>query len=214
MHLMNIWMNPRAYQIYGAIKRNLEDKEDNRPVPLWMREMGAFKLPFGKNLYASPDLGFNRLNQDIEQLRDPARFASNLNPLIRLPIELMGGRQLYSGRPFDEQPVEVQGGASSVIQPLLQALGYGETGPTGKKFVDDKAYYALRSLIPTLSQAERLIPSTPAYQERGIANPLLGYLGAPVRQVTQQMSESEVKRMQAQLRELAERGKTLRGGEG
>ena len=213
MHLMNIWMNPRAYQVYGAIKRNLEDKDDNRPVPLWMREMGAFKLPFGKDLYATPDLGFNRLNQDIQQLRDPARFASNLNPLIRLPIELMGGRQLYSGRPFEEQPVQVEGGFSNVIQPLLQALGYGETGPSGKKFVDDKAYYALRSLIPTLSQAERLIPSTPSYQQRGVANPLLGYLGVPARQVTPQMSASEVARIQAQLRDIAQRGKTLMEGE-
>ena len=214
MQIQNIWMNPKAYQIYGAIKRNLEDDEENQiAVPVWMREMGAFRLPFGKNLYATPDFGFNRLNQDIEQLRDPVRFASNLNPLLRLPIELMGDRQLYSGRPFSDQPVEVQGGVSSVIQPVLEALGYGETGPTGRKFVDDKAYYALRSLIPTLSQAERLIPSTPSYQQRGIANPLLGYLGAPVRQVTPQMSASEVARMQAQLREIAARGKTLMEGE-
>ena len=213
MQLLNIWQNPRSYQIYGALKRNLEDDENQVPVPLWMREMGAFRLPFGKNIYATPDFGFNRLNQDIEQLRDPARFASNMNPLIRLPIELMGDRQLYSGRPFSDQPVEVQGGPSSVIQPLLQALGYGETGPTGRKFVDDKAYYALRSLIPTLSQAERLIPSTPAYQERGVRNPLLGYLGVPARQVTPQMSESEVRRMQAQLRDIAKRGKTLMEGD-
>jgi hypothetical protein len=214
MQVSNIWQNPRSYQIYGALKRNLErDDEQEVPVPLWMREMGAFKLPFGKNIYATPDFGFNRLNQDVEQLRDPVRFAANLNPLIRLPMELAGGRQLYSGREFSDTPVEVSGGVSNVIQPLLQALGYGETGPTGKKFVDDKAYYALRSLVPTLSQAERLIPSTPSYQQRGIVNPLLGYLGVPGRQVTPEMSESEVKRMQRALREISQRGKALMEGD-
>ena len=214
MQVLNIWQNPRSYQIYGALKRNLERSDEQEiAVPLWMREMGAFKLPFGKNIYATPDFGFNRLNQDVEQLRDPARFAANLNPLIRLPIELAGGRQLYSGRQFSDTPVEVSGGVSTVIQPLLQALGYGETGPTGKKFVNDKAYYGARSLFPTLSQAERLIPSTPEYQQRGIMNPLLGYLGVPGRQVTAGMSESEVKRMQRALREISKRGKVLMEGD-
>jgi hypothetical protein len=214
MQVLNIWQNPRSYQIYGSLKRNLERSDEQEiAVPLWMREMGAFKLPFGKNIYATPDFGFNRLNQDVEQLRDPARFAANLNPLIRLPIELAGGRQLYSGRQFSDTPVEVSGGVSTVIQPLLQALGYGETGPTGKRFVDDKPYYALRSLFPTLSQAERLIPSTPEYQQRGITNPLLGYLGVPGRQVTAGMSESEVKRMQRALREISKRGKVLMEGD-
>jgi hypothetical protein len=213
MQITNIWMNPKAYQIYGSIKRNLQEDDEDVAVPSWMREMGAFKLPFGKNWYATPDFGFNRINQDIEQLRDPVRFASNLNPLLRLPIELMGNRQLYSGRPFSDQPVEVSGGVASILQPMLEGLGFGETGPTGKKFVDDRAYYALRSLIPTLSQAERLIPSTPEYQQRGILNPLLGYIGVPGRQVTPQMEESAIAAIQAQLREIAQRGKTLTEGE-
>jgi hypothetical protein len=212
LQIQNIWLNPRPYQIYGSIKRNLRDEENEVDVPEWMREMGAFKLPFGQNLYATPDFGFNRIGQQVNELRDPARFAANFNPLIRLPIELAGDRQLYSNRPFSDEPVEINGGVASVLQPFLQMLGYGETGPTGKKFVDDRAYYLIRSLVPTLSQAERLIPSTPAYQERGILNPLLGYTGVPVRQVTPQMQESENIRMQVAMRELLRNQKVLEEG--
>jgi len=54
--------------------------------------------------------------------------------------------------------------------------------------------------LPLLNQAERLVPSRPEYQERGITNQLLGYFGVPIRQVTQEMQEAELRR---RLRELS-----------
>lgn len=194
LQVQNIWMNPKPYQIYGAIKRNMTDRSEEQPVPEWMQEIGAFKLPFGKDLYAVPDFGFNRINQQIDELRDPQRFLANLNPALRLPIELTGDRQLYSNRKFSKTPVEVEGGVSTALQPLLEALGYGETGPDGKKYVSDKAYYAIRNLAPFLGTAERLVPSIPTYQQRGTSNQWLGFLGAPVRQNTEAMQEGELKR--------------------
>ena len=194
LQVQNIWMNPKPYQIYGAIKRNLTADKEGQPVPAWLEETGAFKLPFGKDLYATPDFGFNRINQQINEIRDPARYLSNLNPLLRLPIELSGNRQFYSNRPFSKTPVQVEGGLSSAFQPVMQALGYGETGPDGKKYVDDKAFYALRNLLPMVSTGERLIPSTPTYQQRGTLNQWLGFTGVPVRQNTPAMQESELKR--------------------
>ncbi|NDG32910.1 hypothetical protein EB118_22930, partial [bacterium] len=158
MQIQNIWLNPRAYQIYGNAKRNFRDDKEGEVVPTWMQEMGAWKLPFGRNIYAAPDIGFNRLQSDINMLQDPARFLSNVNPLIRLPIELTGERQLFSNKRFSQTPVEVTGGAGAALQPLMELLGYGETGAGGKKFVNDKAYYALRNLIPLLSRAESLSP--------------------------------------------------------
>lgn len=194
MQVQNIWMNPKPYQIYGAIKRNMTDRSEEQPVPEWMQEIGAFRLPFGKDLYATPDFGFNRINQQIDELRDPQRFLANLNPALRLPIELSGDRQLYSNRRFSKTPVEVEGGVSTALQPLLEALGYGETGPDGKKYVSDKAYYALRNLAPFLGTAERLVPSIPTYQQRGTGNQWLGFTGIPIRQNTAAMQEGELKR--------------------
>jgi hypothetical protein len=212
LQIQNMWLNPKAYAVYGHIKKNFSEKDDDAAVPEWMRELGAFRLPFGQNLYAQPDLPFTRLEQDIQMTEDPARLLSNVTPLLRLPIELFGERQLYSGRRFSETPVPVEGGIGAILQPLLQIAGYGETGPTGQKFVNDKAYYALRNLIPSLATAERLSPSTSPYIERGNANPLLGFLGAPVRKLTPEMESGERKRrkvaMQEALRQYKVTGNT------
>lgn len=200
MQVQNIWMNPKAYQIYSNLKRNFTDENsENDNVPIWLKEMGAFKLPFGQDLYATPDMGFNRIQSDINMLQDPRRFLSNVNPLLRLPIELTGDRQLFSNKRFSTTPVEVTGGVGSAMQPLMEALGYGETGSTGKKFVNDKAFYALRNLLPQLGQAERFSPSTPTGQQSGIGNQQLGYLGIPVRQITPEMKSSELKRREFEM---------------
>jgi hypothetical protein len=95
---------------------------------------------------------------------------------------------------------------------LLEALGYGQTGPTGKKFVDDRAFYAVRNLLPFLATAERLNPSIPTYQQRGTGNQTLGFLGAPVRQVTGQMQAGERIRRERELQQ-AIRDEQALGGE-
>lgn len=212
MQLQNMWMNPRAYAIYNNIKRNIEEKDPDKPVPLWMRELGAFKLP-GTNFYATPDLGFNRVGQQLQELRDPRRALANVNPLLRIPIELTGGRQLYSNRQFSDQPIEVKDGAGALLQPLLQLAGYGETTPEGKKFVNDKAYYALRNLIPFLGTAERLTPSIQTYQQRGYVNPLLGFLGVPTRQLTEADMQGELARRKREIQNIVSKERTLQGNE-
>ena len=212
MQLMNMYSNPKAYQVYGALKRNLTgDEEDGTLIPSWITEMGAFKLPFGKNLYATPDVGFNRIGQQLNEFSDPARMLSNVNPLLRLPMELAGNRQYYNNRQFSDKPVEVEGGLSTIYQPILQGLGLGDTGPGGKKFVDDKAYYALRNLIPFLNTAERLSPSTPTYSGRGSTNSYLGFLGIPIKQITPEMQSGEAYSRLSALQKLVTKQKAMEG---
>ena len=210
MQVQNIWLNPRAYNIYGNIKRNFTDQSQEQDVvPVWMKEMGAWKLPFGNNLYASPDLGFNRIQSDVNMLQDPARFLSNVNPLIRLPIELTGERQLFSNKRFSKTPVEVSGGAGAALQPLMEILGYGQTGPTGKKFVDDKAFYALRNILPMLSRSESLNPSIGTNPDS--PNPLYGLLGLPMRENSQQMQNNELMRRMFEMQSAVQNNKALGG---
>ena len=208
MQLGNMWLNPRAYAVYGSIKRNLDASEDDDIVPGWMQEIGAVKLPFGNNLYATPDFGFNRVGQQVQELTDPRRTLANVNPLIRVPIELMGGRQFYSGRELSDKPVEVGNGAGAILQPFLAAAGFGETR-NGKQFVDDRAYYALRNLVPFLGTAERLTPSIDTYQQRGYVNPLLGFLGVPGRQLKEQEIQSEIARRKSNITKLTSREKAF-----
>jgi hypothetical protein len=208
LQLGNMWLNPKAYAIYNTIKRNARADEEGDVVPQWMREIGAFKLPFGNNLYATPDFGFNRVGQQIQELSDPQRLLSNVNPLLRVPIELMGGRQLYNNRQFSDKPVQVGNGAGAILQPFLAAAGYGETRD-GKQFVNDKAYYAVRNLIPFLGTAERLTPSIDTYQQRGYVNPLLGFLGVPGRQLKEQEIQSELARRKGEIAKITSREKAF-----
>jgi hypothetical protein len=213
MQLQNMWTNPRSYQIYNSIKRNMteKDEEGDDIVPTWMVNAGAFKLPFGTDLYASPDLGFNRLQEQAEQFVDPAKYFSNVNPLLRVPLEVMFDKKSFTGQNFSKNPVEVGGGASEVLQPLLQILGYGQTTPEGKKFVNEKAYYALTSLLPTLGQAERLVPSKTDGAGSFSPNVLAGLIGLPVKQNTAASMLSELARRKSLAQEVVSKERTLQG---
>ena len=211
MQLQNMWTNPRSYQIFNSLKRNMSDEEEGDIVPEWMVKAGAFKLPFGTDLYGTPDIGFNRLGQQLEEFVTPSKYMANVNPLIRVPLEVMADKQYFSGKQFSKNPVEVGGGASELLQPLLQMLGYGQTTPEGKKFVSDKAYYALTSLLPTLNQAERLVPSKKSAAGGFPLNSLLSLIGVPVKQNTEGYMLGEIARRKSQAQSEVSKERALRG---
>lgn len=97
LQLQNMWLNPKPYQIYNSVVRNLRDKEteQEQPLPIWLQQINAFRIP-GLPLYAAPDLGFTRVQQQLEQLAMPKKFGSNLNPLLRVPIEQALGQNLFN----------------------------------------------------------------------------------------------------------------------
>tara|TARA_R110000822_G_scaffold13854_1_gene48979 strand:- start:4193 stop:4765 length:573 start_codon:yes stop_codon:yes gene_type:complete len=189
----------------------MSDEEEGDIVPEWMVKAGAFKLPFGTDLYGTPDIGFNRLGQQLEEFVTPSKYMANVNPLIRVPLEVMADKQYFSGKQFSKNPVEVGGGASELLQPLLQMLGYGQTTPEGKKFVSDKAYYALTSLLPTLNQAERLVPSKKSAAGGFPLNSLLSLIGVPVKQNTEGYMLGEIARRKSQAQSEVSKERALRG---
>ena len=209
LQVQTMWTNPRPYAIYNSFKRNFNEDDERDVVPQWMREVGAFKLPFGTNLYATPDFGFNRVQETVNKLASPSRLAGDVTPLLRVPAELISNKMFYSGRDFSQTPVEVSGGPAALLQPFLQGAGYGNTTASGKKLMNEKAYYALRNLFPLLSTAERMSPSIPAYKERGNANTWLGFLGAPVKEVTPEMQTSEIRKQQKAMQSLIDLQKVL-----
>ena len=196
LHLQNVYHNPRVYQAYRAIRQNMSEKDNeqnNDVVPAWLRESGAWKLPMVGNWYMTPDLGFMRIQTEVNRLQDPKRFLADVTPALRLPIELAGDRRFFANKKFSKVPIEAkEGTALNVLQPLLQALGYGQTGPDGRQFVSDKASYGLMNALPFLGQAERLSATTAPNTGDASPNSLLGYLGLPVRQNTPQMQMGEL----------------------
>jgi hypothetical protein len=101
--LQNQWLNPKPYQIYRSIMRNMRDPDyetSEYPSP-FVREIGGIKLPFGDNLYLAPDLGFTRTPQQLGEIFDPIRYTNNLNPLLKIPLEEFLGRSVFTGNPLD-----------------------------------------------------------------------------------------------------------------
>ena len=96
LHLQNMWLNPKPYQMYNHFVRNVRDDEGYPPP--FLKETGGFKLPFGNNLYATPDVNFNRVPQQMAEIESGTRYGQNLNPVLRVPIEQALGRSLYNDK--------------------------------------------------------------------------------------------------------------------
>jgi len=213
--VQNMWLNPKPYLVYNSFKRNFEDKDSDNVVSKSWRELGAFKLPFGKDLYAQPDLGFTKVQQQLEMAKNPSRFLSEISPLLRVPAELALNTKVYNQRKFKDEPVEVSGvGLASAVQPLAQLLGMGQSNARGQKFIDEKALYALTAMLPPLSIADRLIPSTGSEAGGLDANALAGFFGSPIKQLTPKMEQNEMLRRLFEIQKISSKNQAVNNPQG
>jgi hypothetical protein len=196
MHLTNMWVNPRPYALYESFKRNYSVNDPNGLTPSWITDQGGFKITGGT--YLMPDLGFNRIGQLSAQASDPSKLLSMVNPALRVPLELAAGKKFYSGQQFSGKPTDVSGnGINSALASLLGAIGMAGTDSKGNKVANEKALYALNSLIPSIGQAERLVPSKPNKPSNW-----LSYLGVPVQQDSPNLQRSALYDQLKQLNDL------------
>ena len=213
--VQNMWTNPKPYQVYNSFVRNFRDKDDDNAAPKSWRDLQAFKLPFGKDLYAMPDLGFTRIQQQLETAKTPQKFLSDISPLVRVPVELVSGKQFYNNKEFKDAPTQVEGmGVARGLQPLAQMLGLGETNAQGQKFINEKLLYALTAMIPPASIADRLMPSTGASAGEFSMNTLQGFLGSPVKQLTPQLEKNELLRRLFEIQDVASRTNAVNNPQG
>lgn len=208
LQLINQWTNPRMYAIYGAFARNIgQPSSSGDMLPSWMQEQGAIKV--GQDSYLTPDLGFNRVQQQLAELGDIPRMASYLNPGLRVPVELLGNRQLYNDVPFPStQQSPAAGPLTPVVQALAQQLGLTDTNAQGQQVWDPRWNYALRNMLPPVGQLERLMPSS-EYGQQKVGNAWRGYLGIPFTQVTEGMKQGEIARRQREIAQLATAARSL-----
>ena len=193
MTIVNQWTNPRAYATYANITRNMSipDGPDSL-TPSYLSEQGGIKV--AEDWWITPDTGFNRLQSTIGQVGNFSKMASMVNPVFRLPIELMGDKKMYNGAPLGKKMEAPTGGLlSPAVGMLASLLGQSETNAAGEQVVSDKFNYGLTNAIPFLNQSERLIPNTDAQDQKKVAN-WMSYLGVPVKKVTTDMRQGEQKR--------------------
>ena len=209
LQITNRYLNPRAYNVYRSAMANLgQDIEEDDNVPSWLIESGAVKV--GEGLFFAPDLGFNRVNQQLNELKDPKRLLSYVNPILRVPFETgFSDKRFYNDVPFTDKPQQTVGGpAAPVLQALASFLGQSRPMGDGEQGVTDKFNYGVMNMLPPFAQAERLMPATDLYKGRQ-AGSLMSYFGVPLRQVTPQMEDQERRRRnleQEALRNIASGG--------
>jgi hypothetical protein len=195
MQIVNQYENPRAYLMYQkAMKAIGQDEKEGEIIPSWLKEQGGVKI--GTNTFLAPDLGFNRINQQFEELKDPKRLLSYVNPALRVPVELLGERRFYNDVPFSSKGEQPMGGpAAGAVSALASILGAEKRTREGQMGVDPKLNYALMNLLPPLAQTERLLPATDLYKGKQ-GGSILSYFGVPLKTVTPQMRETEQRRRQ------------------
>ena len=210
LQLEQMWLSPRTYAIYNSLARNLNANEEGDVVPGWIKEGEGFKLPFGDNLYATPDIGYTQVQRDIEMLKDPIRFAQNLNPIPKTALEWWANKQFYQDIPLDDDQYVPLQGAGRLLQPLLSLTG-GAESMGGQTFGTERDVYALGNIIPGYSEIERFIsPSTERSKERQGQNIFSFLTGSPVTKVTDRQIRAEQTREKFQNRSDKAKREALR----
>jgi hypothetical protein len=204
LQMVNRYANPRAYNIYANAMKNFgSDVEEEENVPSWLVQSGGIKI--SDNWFFAPDLGYNRVGQQLNEFKDPKRLLSYVNPILRVPFEtLLSDKRFYNDVPFSDRPQQTIGGPAAPALEMLAGL-LGQQRPLdGETGVTDRFNYALMNMVPPLGQAERLIPATDLYKGRQQGS-ILSYLGVPFRQISPEMRESERRRRQIEQEALRDR---------
>ena len=115
LHMQNIYLDPRPYQLYNNLVRNFKSDDSEESTPPFVSETGGWKLPFGNGLYATPDINFNRLPQQMKEIASGTRYGSNLNPVFRLPLEQARGKTFFGDK-------KMEGSQERLMQLLQGAL--------------------------------------------------------------------------------------------
>lgn len=218
LQLEQMWLSPRTYAMYNSLARNLNAGDEDDIVPEWIKEGGGFKLPFGGNLYAVPDIGYTQVQRDLEMLKNPVRVGQNLNPLLKTALEYWAGRQFYQDIPLSSEKFVPLQGASRAAEPVLAlanlfGLGEGVQSSGGQRLATQKDLYAALSLIPGLQEIDRyLLPSTERAQERQGLNIFNFLTGAPITTVGERQIEAEKLRRRFAEEDARNREEAIRRG--
>lgn len=198
--IVNRWQNPKAY----ILLNNALTAATGGPLselPQYLQSAGAVNLGDGNVL--SIDVGQNKIGEQLSLLGDPSRLLKDVNPALRVPLEMFADRRFYNNRPFSDRDSQIPGG--TVGQPLAEALlsllGKTSQGADGETVTSSRAAYALTGLVPPLALSERLDPSTDVYKSNQ-QNAWLGFLGLPYRKLSQEQLDAEKARQLEELRKL------------
>lgn len=125
VQIVTQWTNPKPYVIYQRFANNFSVQDDEQ-LPSYMKDMNPIKI--GKSTYLTPDLPFMSTGKIIEDTQNPRKLLSMLNPGIRVPMELAGGREFFTGQEFNDQNSAAKYAATSMLPMLGQLERITKTG--------------------------------------------------------------------------------------
>lgn len=192
--LESVVREPGKFNRYLIAKRNIElGNPDEDVVPGYFGEQLGIHLPFksqGGDNYLLPDLPF----RDLARTADPGQLLSQMNPLIKTPLEVKSGKQFFNDAPIKKNFQEVPAAFRAIpgLVPALKVFGKVRTGANGKPMVRGTDLYILEQTMPIFGRARRLFPSEEKYNQR-TATSWLGFVfGAGVRTNTDTEQRNEL----------------------
>lgn len=212
LQIVEQWTNPRAYSIYEDIKQG-SPVDDRIMMPKWIADWKPAALggvnAEGGQWVLTPDVPINQLDKQLQALVDPRRLVGSMAPVVKVPIELIAGRQLgIDVGPFKEKKQQAQG-LDELLAQLASIVG-GENlavkdPQTGEWMLDERIPYIVQNALPFLGQINRvtggLTGGKPSYQERQLGN-IANWFGVPTRYVGPQQQSSEAVGRQFEIRDL------------
>lgn len=125
VQIVTQWTNPKPYVIYQRFANNFSVQDDEQ-LPPYMRDMNPIKV--GKSTYLTPELPFMSTERFIEDTKNPRKMLSMINPGIRVPMELAGGRQFFTGQEFNDENNAAKYAATNLLPMLGQLERITKTG--------------------------------------------------------------------------------------
>lgn len=161
---------PKLNRTYFNVKRNLEYGEaPDRNRPSYDRL--SLRLPGGDANsdvgYLSLDLPAVKFQQFIgDTMSRPESLGSGFSPIIKTPLELLGGHQFYNGVPFADSNSKFTDGVRGPreapwyaqlpgVGTALDAVGVTDTFADGTRTMTDRTQFVIEQLFPTLAQSRR-----------------------------------------------------------
>jgi hypothetical protein len=201
LQIVEQWTNPRAYTIYEEIKQT-SPVDDKIIMPKWIADwepmaLGGVNRENGQWVL-TPDVPINQLDKQLQNLVNPKRLVGQMAPVVKVPIELIAGKQLgIDVGPFKDKLQPAQG-LDAVIARLASIAGgenLAKQDPvTGEWLINERVPYIVQNALPFLGQLNRVTGGAtggkPSYGERQLGN-IANWFGVPTRYVGPQQQASE-----------------------
>tara|TARA_R110002012_G_scaffold230107_1_gene402773 strand:+ start:141 stop:5342 length:5202 start_codon:yes stop_codon:yes gene_type:complete len=214
----SIGKNPKAWGRLQQVKEELElTSPMENMVPHYFGENMGIRLPFtksGNRVYVMPDLPFRdmqKITKEMESVLDAKGLVKGTGrlalesamPPMKLPIELMMGKQVFGGIPFSDryQQAPIWANAPGIREALL-VTGLAKKSKDGTIVMTDKNIYSVDQFLPIVGRIRRLIPNERAKQDAALTTWMNTFLGTGLRVNTPATKRSELIRRQREAQKM------------